>query len=107
MSIFKMHPIGSVRPVPRASGNPVTTPKQEPTPSHNQSKELDDEDVVVIQEEEMVLIRKALDQAPEFAPELAPELAPEPESEPELEPEPEPEPESETRTGTAGTESPS
>ena len=63
MFLFKMHSIGSVRPVPRASAvanqwwgtrahsEPM---KQAIEPTHNQLEE----DVVVIQEEEMVLVRK-------------------------------------------------
>ena len=108
MFLFKMHSIGSVRPVPRASalasqwwnGQPrqhppaSEQPQPQPQPSQEPQKPdhtLPEEDVVVmIQEEEMVLVRKQEEQqleeaaAPEevAAPEEA--AAPEPEcTEPE------------------------
>lgn len=78
MFLFRMHSIGSVRPVPRASavanqwwggGKPLQEPmkqpeveptqnQEEPTPSSSSSSKELEEDVVVIQEEEMVLVRK-------------------------------------------------
>ena len=76
MFLFRMHSVGSVRPVPRTSamvnqwwgGNPVSQlpeatqeqAKEEPAPK----KEAEEDVVVMIQEEEMVLVRKELQEAP-------------------------------------------
>ena len=83
-----MHSIGSVRPVPRAAavananmwGKPPPTQKPEQGPTHPQNL---DEDVVVIQEEEMVLVRTDLNQEPEQRPEQQPEQQPDLNQEPQ------------------------
>jgi hypothetical protein len=88
MFLFKMHSIGSVRPVPRAAavananmwGKPPPTQKPEQGPTHPQNL---DEDVVVIQEEEMVLVRTDLNQEPEQQPEQKPEQQPDLNQEPQ------------------------
>ena len=87
MFLFKMHSIGSVRPVPRASamanqwlGSNRALPvrqesiKQSDPTNHPEpkSKELE-EDVVIIQEEEMVLVRQEQQQQPEEQQQQQPE----------------------------------
>jgi hypothetical protein len=97
MFLFRMHSIGSVRPVPRASavanqwwggGKPLQEPMEQPEvePTQNQ---LEEEDVVVIQEEEMVLVRKEQQQPHQEEQESQPEEQPhqeEQESQPEEQP---------------------
>ena len=109
MFLFRMHSIGSVRPVPRASavanqwwggGKPLQEPmkqpeveptqnQEEPTPSSSSSSKELEEDVVVIQEEEMVLVRKEQQQPHQEEQESQPEEQPhqeEQESQPEEQP---------------------
>jgi hypothetical protein len=63
MFLFKMHSIGSVRPVPRASAlvnhwwnTPTGLPQPPPSNQAPHATQEPAEDVVVIQEEEMVLV---------------------------------------------------
>ena len=70
MFLFRMHSIGSVRPVPRASAVATQWWGARAQPEPTKQEEVDptrrleptppplEEDVVVIQEEEMVLVRK-------------------------------------------------
>ena len=92
MFLFRMHSIGSVRPVPRASAvanhlwnNKIGLPQPPSNQDPDATQELD-EDVVVIQEEEMVLVRN---QSPELNQEAPPQ---ETEKEKETETEEEPQP---------------
>ena len=108
MYLFKMHSIGSVRPVPRAAAlinananananasanwwnrrtqGPIQGQEPNPTPEPEKqasvpSVPMPGEDVVVIQEEEMVLVRKQEEQQLEEA--IAPEAAEAAEAAPE------------------------